>query len=375
MIDSHKLIELLNHKGAGLITGVPDSLLADFCAVLSDSDSHLPAPNEGSAVALAAGHYLATGRPSVVYMQNSGLGNAVNPLISLADPEVYAIPMLLIISWRGENGIKDEPQHVKQGRITPAFLEVLGISYRIVGPDSNIEMEIDLAWESMRCRSGPAAMLIRKGTFKEIESFGEKRLRPDSSLMTREKAIECILEQLSSNDMVVSTTGRASRELWELRLKRGEYCADFLTVGSMGHTSAITLAAAWARPDRRFICLDGDGALLMHMGILGLAGSSRPANFWHILLNNSCHESVGRQPVCAVGLEFALLAQNCGYSSARRLTSQSEIAEVFINLRDINGPHFLEILVAPISRIDLGRPGMTPKENGARFMTRMTKGL
>ena len=374
--DSKRFLEILIHKGVGLVAGVPDSLLAGFCAVLSESDIHLPAPNEGSAVALAAGHYLATGRPAVVYMQNSGLGNAVNPLVSLADPEVYAIPMLLIIGWRGEPGIKDEPQHIKQGRVTPALLEVLEIPYRIVGPDSNLEMEIELAWEAMWCRPGPAAMLVRKETFQAIESSGEKRCRDiDRSLIAREEAIEGVLEQLLPDDMVVSTTGRASRELWELRLKRGECCADFLTVGSMGHASAIALAAAKARPDRRVICLDGDGALLMHLGMLGMAGSSRPANFLHILLNNFCHESVGGQPVCAAGLDFSLLARGCGYSTARRLASQREIAEVFKSLKELNGPHFCEILLTPGSRDDLGRPSATPKENRARFMERMAKAL
>ena len=359
-----------------MITGVPDSLLAGFCAVLSESERHLPSPNEGSAVALAAGHYLAAGQPAVVYMQNSGLGNAINPLVSLADPEIYAIPMLLIIGWRGEPDIQDEPQHIKQGRVTAAILEVLEIPYRIVGPESNPEKEIDQIWETMQGRSGPTALLIRKGTFQAMDNLeGNRSHNYDLSLMTREKAIEHILEQLSSNDVIISTTGRVSRELWELKLKRGEYCADFLTIGSMGHTSAIALAAARARPDKRFICLDGDGALLMHMGMLGLAGSSGLANFWHILLNNFCHESVGGQPVCALGLDFALLARNCGYASARRLTRQKEIAKVFISLREMNGPHFCEILVAPTSRPDLGRPGMTPGENKMRFMKRMAEAL
>jgi phosphonopyruvate decarboxylase len=369
MIDPHHFLAILHHKGAGLITGVPDSLLAGLCAVLSDSDRHLPAPNEGSAVALAAGHYLATGMPAVVYMQNSGLGNAINPLTSLADPEIYSIPMLLIIGWRGEPGVKDEPQHVKQGRVTPAMLELLDIPYRIVGPDSNPEIEIDLAWEASQRNSGPAALLIRKGTFRTAENAGEKQCRASNGpLMTREEAIECILERLSPDDMVISTTGRASRELWELRLKRGEHCKDFLTVGSMGHASAIALATARSRPDRRFICLDGDGALLMHMGMLGLAGSLGLGNFWHVVLNNFCHESVGGQPVCAVGLDFSILARSCGYVSVRRTAGKDEIVQAFENMKILNGPHFCEILVAPVSRPDLGRPGITPKENKAQFM-------
>ena len=354
-----------------MLTGVPDSLLAGLCAVMAESGNHWPAPNEGSAVALAAGHYMATGRPSVVYMQNSGLGNAVNPLVSLADPEVCAIPMLLIIGWRGEVGTKDEPQHIKQGRVTPALLEVLEIPYRIVGPDSNIENDINQLWDKMQNRSGPAALLIRKGALQAVEDSVEKR-SPECGVfpMTREEAIECVLEQLSPSDVLVSTTGRASRELWELRQKRGESCADFLTVGGMGHASAIALAAARARPDRRFICLDGDGALLMHMGVLGLAGASGLGNFLHILLNNFCHESVGGQPVCAVGLDFSLLARSCGYASSSRPTGRKELAQVFEGLKEmkVNGPHFCEILVAPVSRVSLGRPGITPVENRARFM-------
>jgi len=374
MIDPQYFLEILERKGAGLFTGVPDSLLAGLCDVLSGSAQHLPAPNEGSAVALAAGHYMATGRPAVVYMQNSGLGNAVNPLVSLADPEIYALPMLLIVGWRGEAGLKDEPQHVKQGRLTPAFLEVLEIPYRIVGPDSNLEEETDRIWEKMQSRSGPAALLIRKGTFGASENQkAQPGLEFNRALLTREEAVECVLEGLSPRDMVVSTTGRASRELWELRLKRGEICADFLTVGSMGHASATALAAARARPDRRFICLDGDGALLMHLGLLALIGTAGPANFLHILLNNSCHESVGGQPVCAVGLDWPRLALDCGYASARRLAGRGEIAEAFETTGESGGPHFFEITVAPGSRADLGRPGLAPKENRARFMERLAE--
>jgi phosphonopyruvate decarboxylase len=369
VIEPGKFWEALTQKGAGLVSGVPDSLLAGLCAVLSESADHLPAPNEGSAVALAAGHYLATGRPGVVYMQNSGLGNALNPLVSLADTEVYALPMLLLIGWRGEPGRQDEPQHVKQGRVTPALLDALEIPYRILGPDSDFENEINEIWVAMLDRSGPAALLIRQGTFQPAKNSDDQRTRkPGSPLMTREEAIASVLESLSPDDLVIATTGRASRELWELRLERGERGGDFLTVGGMGHASAVALAAARAKPERRFICLDGDGALLMHLGVLALAGSWGATNFWHVLLNNSCHESVGGQPVCAEGLSFHLLARNCGYASSRRLISREEIAEFLAGPRGTKGPHFCEILVAPGSRPDLGRPGLSPLENKALFV-------
>ena len=367
MMDAKNLIETLRDKGAGLFTGVPDSLLGSFCAVLEAAGvNHLPAPNEGNAVALAAGHFLATGRPAVVYMQNSGLGNAVNPLASLTDPEVYSIPMLLVVGWRGEPGVPDEPQHVKQGRITPGLLELLEIPYRIIDADSNAEEEADQAWAAMMDSQGPSALLIRADSFTKI-SAGQSE--PECGFR-REAAIEKLLNMVNPEDLLVATTGKTGRELYELRAKRGEPLNDFLTVGSMGHASSIALGAALARPDRRLICLDGDGAALMHLGALALIGAERPANFIHILLNNHCHESVGGQPTCGLGLNFAAAAKTCGYRSGRKAANLEEIEAIWADIDQSPGPHFLEIDIAPGARNDLGRPKNTPRQCRDQFMAK-----
>ena len=367
MIDAVKFIDILRRQGAGLFTGVPDSLLGGFCAALESAGvTHLPAANEGNAVALAAGHFLATGRPAVVYMQNSGLGNAVNPLTSLTDREVYALPLLLVIGWRGEPGVNDEPQHVKQGRITPGLLELLEIPYRIITADSDIAAETGRAWAAMIDSQAPAALLIKADSFKKTSS-GQPALQDG---LRREAALECLLNLFSPRDLLVATTGKTGRELYELRVKRGEPQADFLTVGGMGHASSIALGASVARPDRRLICLDGDGAALMHLGVLALIGAERPANFIHILLNNRCHESVGGQPTCGLGLDFAALAQTCGYRSGRKVAGLEEIQAAWPAIDQSPGPHFLEIDLCPGSRSDLGRPGNTPRQGRDSFMAK-----
>lgn len=370
MIEPRRFLEILSQKGIGLFTGVPDSLLSGFCAALpGPGPGHLVAANEGNAVGLAAGHFLATGRPALVYMQNSGLGNAVNPLASLADPEVYGLPMLLLIGWRGQPGVKDEPQHVKQGRITPALLEALEIPFAIIGPDSGPEAELDRLWKTMMDGRRPVALLARAGTFGSGKSAAGPRAA-DATAMSREEAIETVLELLQPDDLIVSTTGKASRELFELRKKRGEDPADFLTVGGMGHASSIALGAALARPDRRLVVFDGDGALLMHLGALALAGTLRPANLIHIVLNNYCHESVGGQPTCSAGLDLGLIAEGCGYPSRARAVDPGQLRAVWPALAGAPGPHFLELALRPGSRADLGRPKSSPADNRDRFMRR-----
>lgn len=369
MIEATDFLKRLEEKGVAFYTGVPDSLLSAFCAALPEvGPGHVIAANEGNAVGLAAGHFLASGRQAVVYMQNSGLGNAVNPLTSLADPEVYSLPMLLIIGWRGEPGVKDEPQHVKQGRISPALLEVLEIPYAVLGPESDLQVELDRLWDQMTAGSRPVALLVRAGTFSPAKSAAPTR--ESTPTLAREAAIETLLELLDPSDLIVSTTGKTSRELFELRKKRGEAPADFLTVGSMGHASSIALGAALARPDRRLVVLDGDGALLMHLGALALSGSLRPPNLIEVLLNNYCHESVGGQPTCSLGLDFASIAGGCGFRSTARAGSTEEIRRAWAAFAALSGPHFLEISLCPGSRPDLGRPDCSPVENKNGFRRR-----
>lgn len=370
MIDPHFFLHVLQAKGIDFFTGVPDSQLKELCSTLLcklPPEKHVIAANEGNALGLAMGHYLATSRPAVVYMQNSGLGNIINPLASLADREVYAIPALLLIGWRGQPGKKDEPQHVKQGRISPALLETLEVPYRIMDGDEDPAAIVDAVWEEMHRVSMPAAILIKAGAF----SKGEKPMPPlleNAPTMQREAAIATILDLLEKKDCLLATTGKTGRELFELRVARAEAQQDFLSVGGMGHCSSIALGAALAMPDRRFVCLDGDGALILHMGAMGLAGNLRPPNFIHVVCNNFCHESVGGQPTCAGTMDFVSIAKACGYASQHRARSPEDISRVFSSIAASPGPHFVELILAKGSRANLGRPTSSPMQNKLQFM-------
>ncbi|MFP4197910.1 MAG: phosphonopyruvate decarboxylase [Methanomassiliicoccales archaeon] len=352
--------ELSGH-GIDFFTGVPDSLLKDLCAYITDNAApgrHVIAANEGNAIAMGTGWYLGTGRPALVYMQNSGIGNAVNPLTSLADREVYGIPMLLLIGWRGEPGRRDEPQHMKKGRITPDVLEALEIPWYSLGGDSDYREIVGEALEAMERGPGPVAILVRKGAFEkyelrdEIEEFIE---------MDREEAIRRVVSALGPEDIIVSTTGKTSRELYELREERGEgHGRDFLTVGSMGHASSIAAGLARSRPEREVICLDGDGSTLMHMGSMAIIGNGGLDNLLHVVINNASHDSVGGQPTVGFQVDFPTIAKACGYREALRVEGD-EIEGAVSRLRGA-GPAFLEIRVRKGAREDLGRPRSSPSE-------------
>ena len=285
----------LKERGVYFFTGVPDSLLKPYCNVvqLEEPDHHIIAVNEGAA-GIAAGHYLGTRKPALVYLQNSGLGNLVNPLVSLTSPEVYGIPMLLLIGWRGEPERPDEPQHMVQGRITLPMLDCLNVPNAVL-PNSSEDVEalLDLAFNTMHDKQSPFAITVPKGIFESV-SFKPTSL---SSGFSREAAVSTIAKALPPNALVVATTGKISRELYEYRQNsqtNGDL--DFLTVGSMGHASAIALGLARSQPNRPVVCLDGDGAMLMHLGTVGTIATQMPANLTHIILNNGCHESVGGLP-------------------------------------------------------------------------------
>ena len=308
--------QLASH-GVDFFTGVPDSLLKEFCLSIDDripSDQHIITANEGNAVALAAGYYLAKKTLPLVYMQNSGLGNAVNPLLSLCDPEVYSIPMLVMIGWRGEPGVKDEPQHVKQGKIQLELLETMNIPYVIISKDdeqfaSKILNAVKIATNESRT----FVLLIKKGTFEKYSKVIQK---VENQRMLREEALDIILENLDGNVVVVSTTGKTSREIFEIRERKGQsHEQDFLTVGSMGHCSSIALGIALARPDQKVFCIDGDGAMLMHMGNLTSISALKPKNFYHILMNNEVHESVGGQETSAKFIDIPKLVKANGYAN------------------------------------------------------------
>lgn len=368
MIDPATFVAQLKAEGAALFTGVPDSLLASLCAYVDDylpASEHIITANEGNAVALAMGHHLATGEFSVVYLQNSGLGNAVNPLTSLADAEVYRIPMLLIVGWRGRPGTPDEPQHVKQGRITEAQLALLDIPTWSVDADTDAQAVISAACASLRERGAPAALLVKAGSFRPYTAAKSSGLAVP---MTREAALEQLLLLAAPDDLLVTTTGKASREVYELRKKLGQPHKDFLTVGGMGHTASIALGVALGQPNKRVLCIDGDGSMLMHLGALPVIASVKPANLIHVLINNAAHESVGGQPTVADRVDFERLALACGYAAYRQAETASGIAAAFHELSKLSGPVLLEIRVRNGARADLGRPTSTPAQNKAAFM-------
>jgi len=370
MIQPECLFAALSERGFDFFAGVPDSLLKDFCAYVTDHGDdahHVITANEGNAVALAAGHYLGTGKPGLVYLQNSGLGNTVNPLLSLNDPEVYGLPVLLMIGWRGEPGVKDEPQHIKQGRITPALLDAMEIPWQVVDSSTqDLNAVLDTALQQMQQQSGPAVLLVRKGAFAPYKL---KENEQSHYPLVREQAIQRLIEQLGNNDRVVVTTGMPARELYELRVARGEGSGnDFLTVGSMGHAASIALGLARSQPERRVICLDGDGSVLMHMGSLAIVGQSQQDNLIHVVLNNGAHDSVGGQPTCAFAIDMADIARACGYQKVLVAAEPQEIDQAFAALLAQKGPSFLEIRVNKGARSDLGRPRSSPAENREALM-------
>jgi len=374
MITPKDFYKTLKEKGIDFFTGVPDSLLKDICAYITDNTEksrHIIVANEGNAVALAAGHYLATNKIGLVYMQNSGEGNAVNPLVSLADKEVYSVPMLLMIGWRGEPGKKDEPQHKKQGRITLDLLKTLEIPFEILPADEiNANLVLETLINRINANKSPGALVIREGTFDKY-SLVSKPSNPYS--LTREEVLKTVIDNIGDS-IVVSTTGKLSRELFEYRetLKQGHE-KDFLTVGSMGHASQIALGISLSKPDKEVYCLDGDGATIMHMGGLAIIGSNAKSNFKHIIFNNGAHESVGGQPTVAFNMNIPEIAKACGYKEALRASTTAEIVSALNKIKSVSGPSLLEIMVKSGARADLGRPTTTPIENKNAFMKFLDK--
>lgn len=371
MIDTRLFYNCLQEAGIDFFTGVPDSLLKSFSAWLFDTCdqyTHVIAANEGSAVALAAGSFLATGNTSLVYLQNSGLGNTINPVLSLADPEVYSIPMVLLIGWRGEPGVKDEPQHVKQGRVQQRLLDAMEVpTYVLSAATEDWESIVSGAVKEACARSGPVALVVRKGTFTPYVLQRENTLDADDR-MTREDALEHIIASLHPDDLVVSTTGMTSREVFEIRARTGAgHHRDFLTVGSMGHASQIALGIALRAPHRKVFCLDGDGATIMHMGSLAIIGQHAPANLHHVILNNGAHDSVGGQPTAAATTSLADVALACRYKHTGIVATENELKDAMSTLREINGPTMTDVRVKPGARADLGRPTRTPIENRNDF--------
>lgn len=369
MIRPDFFIESLKQQEIEYFAGVPDSLLKQICAYMAehlDKDRFTIAANEGGAVALAAGYHIATGKIACVYMQNSGEGNIINPLASLTDREVYRIPMLLLIGWRGRPGVHDEPQHVKQGKITTGLLNVMGVDYEILNKDEAVaEKQIQRAAEYIHTTGCTYALVVEKDTFDTYTK------QPETAVLSlgREEAIRTVVASLPEKAAVVSTTGMISRELFEIREARGEgHEKDFLTVGSMGFASQIALGIALEKKDRKVYCFDGDGAVLMHLGGMAIVGSKAPENYIHLVFNNGAHDSVGGQPTVGLSVDLPAIAKAVGYTQVFSVDSREDLENVVKHAAELKGPVFIEVKVKKGNRKDLGRPTTTPRQNKEALM-------
>ena len=353
------------------LTGVPDSQLKALCDYLMDKygidpKHHVIAANEGNAAALAAGYHLATGRVPVVYMQNSGEGNIINPLASLLNDKVYAIPEIFIVGWRGEPGIHDEPQHIYQGEVTLKLLDDMGVKKFVIGKETSVS-EVTAVMEDFRkvLESGKdVAFVIRKGALSDAPKLEYH----NDNAMIREEIVKHVIK-ISGEDPIVSTTGKASRELFEARVANGQsHKYDFLTVGSMGHSSSIALGIAVNKPDTRIWCIDGDGAVLMHMGAMAVIGSEKPENLVHVVINNGAHETVGGMPTVAASIDLPAIARACGYPTVVSVEDYDSLDRELEAARKEKGLRLIEAKCSIGARADLGRPTTTALENKENFM-------
>ncbi len=363
-----KLVEII---GSDFYTGVPDSQLKALCNYLMDTygidpKHHVIAANEGNCTAMAAGYHLATGKVPVVYMQNSGEGNIINPITSLLNDKVYAIPVVFIIGWRGEPGVYDEPQHIYQGEVTVKLLEDMDIQSFVIGKDTtDDEVEAAMAeFRDMLARGKDVAFVIRKGTLTDAPGV---EYRNDNT-MKREEIIRHIVNA-SGEEPIVSTTGKASRELFEMREANGQsHKYDFLTVGSMGHTSSIALGVAINKPEKRIWCVDGDGAVLMHMGSMAVIGANKPKNLVHVVINNGAHETVGGMPTVAADIDIVAIAKACGYPYAVSVDNFEALDRELAVAKERGELSFIEAKCSIGARENLGRPTTTALENKRNFM-------
>lgn len=374
MIRPEFFIETLRDYGINFFAGVPDSLLKNICAYITDhfdAAHNIISANEGAAVGLAAGHYLATGKPACVYMQNSGEGNIINPIASLTDQEVYNIPVLLLIGWRGRPGVHDEPQHVKQGKITTGLLNVMGINYEVLSKEEDkASKQIEKAVNALKNKD-MFALVIEKDTFEEYKL---QNVEVNDLSMSREKAIQTVAAALDERDCIVSTTGMISRELFEYRAAMGQgHERDFLTVGSMGHASQIALGIALAQPKRRVWCFDGDGATIMHMGSMAIIANKSPKNYIHVVFNNGAHDSVGGQPTVGLKIDLPAVAKAVGYKTVHSVDNKADLEVILNHVIAQDGPALLEVKVKKGNRKDLGRPTTTPIQNKEALMSFLQK--
>ena len=368
------LLKNLEKRGVEKIIGVPDSTLKQFCDGLQTYQGkleHFCTVNEGAAVGVAIGSYLGSGKPACVYMQNSGIGNAVNPIASLANKDVYGVPILFLVGWRGEPGVHDEPQHVFQGKITCELFEVMQIPYTVIDSattDEEMDRILDQAWQTFG-ENKQYAIIVKKGSFEKEADFKWE----NGNTLVREQVLGTVLKTLPGDAVIVSTTGKSSRELYEQSdLLFGNHEKIFMTVGGMGHASMIAFGVAKARPDKKVVCIDGDGAALMHMGSMAFLAENAPENFYHIVINNQAHESVGAMPTDCQDISFAKVAETLGYRLAKRMTTMEEVEQIGTLIDQNPGPILMEIPVNLEVRADLGRPKETAAENKFSFMANLS---
>lgn len=371
MINAEDFLSEFLGLGINHFTGVPDSTLKKWMALLDCKSSLFEnriAANEGAAIAHAAGYHLATNKLSVVYLQNSGLGNCVSPLTSLTDPEVYSIPLIIVMGWRGKPGIKDEPQHIKMGKIMINVLETLDIPHSVLS-DKTYKEQIRTAKMSAEKNLKPYVLIVEPGFFDNTKS---NKINPSSIGVNRESAIDCIVNSIHEDDLIVSTTGKTSRELYEISSNHSRgHDNNFYNVGSMGHVSSIGLEIAIQRKDKKVYILDGDGSLIMHMGALSTLGYYQPNNLIHIIFDNQSHESTGGQPTTSSTMNFSGILLGCNYEIVKNVQSESELSKIL--LKKTRGLQGLIVKTQVGSRVDLGRPSDTPKTTKIRFMGGLKK--
>ena len=370
MVRPEFFVNTLKEHDIDFYAGVPDSLLKNICAYITDNlpaQQNIIAANEGGAMGIAAGYHLATGKVPVVYMQNSGEGNIINPLASLTDKEVYNIPVLLVIGWRGRPGVHDEPQHVKQGKVTTGLLNTMGINYDILPKDEEgAAKQIKIAADFMKTTNECFALVIEKDTF---DAYKLQNVEVNELTLSREEAIRKVASSIDDNACIVSTTGMISRELFEARTAWNQgHERDFLTVGSMGHASQIALGIALQKSDRRVYCFDGDGASIMHMGNMAITASMKCNNYVHVVFKNGAHDSVGGQPTVGLKIDLCAVANAVGYKAAYSVETMAELETKLSELKYEEGPVLLQICVKKGNRKDLGRPTTTPVQNKKALM-------
>lgn len=367
MLSCEDFSNICKKHGFTFFSGVPDSTFKSWMSFLQRENTGLTnivTVNECEATAVCAGYHLSTGKIGVLYMQNDGFAKTINPLTSLCSKEVYSIPILLMIGWRGEPGKKDAPQHSIMGRILTDLLDLLEIPHEIISSDpEQVDATIEKAKEYMTKNSKPFAIIVRKGIFEEDQP--EKQ--PEVDLMTREEALKTIMALLEGDEIIISTTGKTSRELFEYRSsKKDGFDYDFYNIGAMGCAQSIALGVALEKKDKRVFVFDGDGAVLMQMGALATIGHCHPENFYHIIFDNNAHDSTGGQPTVSDTVDFVKIALACNYKSGKIVRNKKDLEKTLKELK--KGPTLIVVKVKKGARKDLGRPTMSPVEHKKHFM-------